>query len=124
MSEQELKDIQQQIEKEAKRLANIHFREHRFEKVSIPENEIHNAIADKAMLCANFILSQWQEAERWREVSEELPEYSMRLLVKFKEIGINGNLWSIANYNHLENKWFVEDKFYRQFEITHWKPIQ
>lgn len=26
---------------------------------------------------ANFILSKWQEAERWRSVEEELPEYEL-----------------------------------------------
>lgn len=34
---------------------------------------------------ANFILSKWQEENRWRKVEEELPEYYKQVLVKSKD---------------------------------------
>lgn len=64
----------------------------------------------------NLCLSKWQEANRWRKVSEELPEVLTDVLIKdsFGKIDI-GCLYD-------NGIWGMTPPIDRK--ITHWKPIE
>lgn len=70
-----MKDIKQQIEQEAI-------------KYSINMNM--DNLKETKMLCkifqdgANFILSKWQEANRWRSVEKESPEVGTNIITRKK----------------------------------------
>ena len=68
---------------------------------------------------ANFILSKWQEAERWRKVEEE-PTNQDLVLVKTDK-----GCFATAYYHGKNSGWIVYgDEAYKQFgNIIEWKPI-
>lgn len=68
---------------------------------------------------ANFILSKWQEAERWRKVEEE-PTNQDLVLVKTDK-----GCFATAYYHGKNSGWIVYgNEAYKQFgNITEWKPI-
>ena len=67
---------------------------------------------------SNFILSKWEESTRWRKVEEELPE------VKEEDYFILCRTNKSQKYSvvliHCELDF---RRYFRVFEITHWKPI-
>lgn len=68
---------------------------------------------------ANFILSKWQEAERWRKVEEEPTNQDIVLVKTDKEC------FATAYYHGKNSGWIVYgDEAYKQFgNIVEWKPI-
>lgn len=62
---------------------------------------------------ANFALSQIQHANRWRKVSEELPEKGIQVLVR--------NKYGVCHVAHLLiNGW----DYVFEFPPVEWKPIK
>lgn len=61
---------------------------------------------------ANFILSKWQEAERWRKFgTDDLPNLGMRILLK------NGNRLDVTVVHSHQHIHELAECF------TEWKPI-
>lgn len=92
----------------------------------IIENRSNYALFNEGMrkgseIAKEIILSKWQEANRWRKVSEELPENQDIVLVK-----TNKGCFATA-YHHGKESGFIiyGDEAYREFgEVTEWKPIE
>lgn len=75
---------------------------------------------------ASFILSKWQEAERWRKVEEELPEV--------KEFGVSDYVLTKCDHESYQVAQYCKNPYYpngswfnpdRELSITpvEWKPI-
>lgn len=67
---------------------------------------------------ANFVLSKWQEANRWRKVSEELPEHRNN---DYQVLGLLNNghyitIWIIKGISQIE--------VFTYHGVTQWKPIE
>lgn len=86
---------------------------------------LHDAIKS-CEITVNFILSKWQEAERWRKVEEELPEV--------KEFGVSDYVLTKCDYESYQVAQYCKNKYYpdgswfnpdRELSITpvEWKPI-
>lgn len=61
---------------------------------------------------ANFILSKWQEAERWRKFgTDDLPKIGMRILLR---VGERHDTTVICSHSHIHS---ISEVF------TEWKPI-
>lgn len=68
---------------------------------------------------ANLILSKWQEANRWRKVSEELPEYRDN---DYQVLGLLKN----GEYKTI---WVIKDSIpqievFAYHGVIEWKPIE
>lgn len=67
---------------------------------------------------ANFVLSKWQESERWRKVSEELPEWNGKeFILIVKKIGEYGVIYNIFPIHSEKSILFMKDL------SDEWKPI-
>lgn len=107
-------EIKKLIEEESKRYAETVLPYMRNQ--SLYTNEM--AFVDCVKHGANFTLSKWQEANRWRKVEEELPEcrdndYQVLGLLK------NGEYKTI---------WVIKDSIpqievFDYHGVTEWKPI-
>lgn len=65
---------------------------------------------------SNFILSKWQEANRWRKVSEELPDKPCEVLVMDSD-----ECMYIAYFNYGK---FILDRYTQiNGDIREWKQI-
>lgn len=113
-----MKNLQEQIREEAKELCN-----HRF---GLAGKIKYGDIYEQGIIAgANFILSKWQESERWRKVEEKLPHFDDGLVLvkvrnKNKENGIF--LYDICYIDEETNTW---GKRYHTWEdIIEWKPIK
>lgn len=61
---------------------------------------------------ANFILSKWQDAERWRKFgTDDLPKIGMRILLR---VGERYDTTVICSHSHIHS---ISEVF------TEWKPI-
>lgn len=72
---------------------------------------------------AFFILSQWQEAERWRKVEEELPDiddYLQHSVVAYL-VKLDSGTYALAVY-HSDSIW-LESGTEHDLNVTEWKPI-
>ena len=72
---------------------------------------------------ANLILSKWQEAERWRKASEELPEiddYLQHSVIAYL-VKLDSGAYELAVY-HAGGMWLESGTEY-ELEVTEWKPI-
>lgn len=103
-------EIKKLIEEEAEKLYN----EYCYDLGFTPPigNDDADWKADGMISFANFILSKWQEAERWRKfTTDDLPDLGMRILLK------NGNRRDttvVHSHQHIHE---LAECF------TEWKPI-
>lgn len=102
-------NIKKQIKEEAKKYA---------ETKTIPEAGYILNSRNGFVAGANFILSKWQEADRWRSVDDELPDENKTVLVKDSGGYFFTACISIHGWVNNERSEYV---IYRK--ITHWKPI-
>lgn len=82
---------------------------------------------------ANFILSKWQEANRWRKVEEELPEESFGTFMAGKYeytadkflVKTRNNKYSLASRCRFlgHSAWEWEGSCTFKSSIIEWKPI-
>lgn len=64
-------------------------------------------------------LSKWQEANRWRKVSEELPEVrdeSYQILIRIPNIKSSATAWNIRNQSDYD--------IIAKMGNSEWKPIE
>ena len=109
-------DIKQLIEKEAREeyLEYLHGTSNEKEFLDMDDViPLHDAVK-ACEITANFILSKWQEADRWRKVEEELPDKDGMYLVTTEK-----SLYVIAEY--LGGFWVLDVK--KCGAILRWKPI-
>jgi len=102
--------IKQQIEEEA----------HKYGEQCVGDSYVKYKADNGFTAGANFVLSKWQEAERWREVGkDEYPEVNKDILLK----GFNMDEpdYDIGYLHTGNSKIFVSGEL---TEVTHWKPIQ
>ncbi|MFT3994774.1 MAG: hypothetical protein QM660_10730 [Dysgonomonas sp.] len=123
-------DIQKMIEEEARKYAYDVVSES--VKVALGE-DIYNSYINYAIQVFtsgySACLSQLQHANRWRKVSEELPEKEPNVtmsqtlcLTRSKRYGIK-----LLAYNHDYNVWDdeqLDDYFCDKEVIEEWKPIE
>lgn len=69
-------------------------------------------------IAKEIILSKWQEAERWRKVSEELPKWEGKEFTLItKKIGEYGTIYNIFPIRSEKSILFMKDL------ADEWKPI-
>lgn len=89
------------------------------------EKNVYDLENDKCVKCkvsplAQAVeLKQLQEQNRWRDVNEELPEYSMPVAV----FGLLGTGYDYACGSWEQNDDMIPGFCCRLDTITHWKPI-
>lgn len=66
---------------------------------------------------ANFILSKWQEAERWRKVEEDPKWEGKEFTLITKKIGEYGTIYNIFPIRYEKSILFMKDL------ADEWKPI-
>lgn len=106
-------NIKKQIKEEAKKYAKTK---------TIPEAGYILNSRNGFVAGANFILSKWQEVERWRSVEEELPKASYDDLL-LKGVDSFGDEAVDVGYMHepgTDVSNFISGNVIR---VTHWKPI-
>lgn len=88
------------------------------------ENAIKKREQDAFDAGANFILSKWQESEKWRKVDDELPEVDdhlqhsiISLLVKCES-----GIYKTAVY-HSSGRWLEPETELEVNDVIEWKPI-
>lgn len=102
----------------------------------IIENRSNYALFNEGMkkgaeIAQSIILSKWQEANRWRKVSEELPEHSGNPFLVRGHFKINDKVSMVSRYFVA----FQDMDFYKEFGkvifdapvhfvVTEWKPIK
>lgn len=105
-------EIKKLIEEEAEKCAiNINYR-------NLPEYLDVMHLIESFKEGANFIHSKWQEANRWRKVSEELPEVrdeSYQILIRIPNIKLSATAWSIRNQSDCD--------IIAKMGNSEWKPI-
>lgn len=120
-------ELKQLIEEEAERyvLSEMYnVTEHN--KDTIVEDtiqECNNDVKQGFKAGANFILSKWQEAERWRKVEEELPDiddYLQHSVVAYL-VKLDSGAYALAVY-HADGIW-LESGTEHDLNVTEWKPI-
>lgn len=90
-----MEEIKQLIKEEAKRYA-----ENSYGCDDDSKGILYNETLKDFKAGANFVLSKWQEANRWRKVSEELPEVrdeSYQVLIRIANIHSSATVWNIRN---------------------------
>ena len=120
MKTEPMKDLQGQIREKAKAYSDSVIVD---EFNPLRKYNIHDLIEE--MECAfeqgaNFILSKWQESEKWRKVEEELPKNQDIVLVK------TDNGCYMTAYLHGKESGFItygEEAYHSVGEITHWRPL-
>lgn len=115
-----MEEIKKQIEEEAERHAS-----------SVPSymksvnNYTHEqAYADCVQHGANFILSKWQDSERWRKVEEELPPLGEPVWLKDENAERNYSKYDsgVRREYDTQDGWYWDNtKSTRNY--THWRPI-
>lgn len=102
----------------------------KFEIEFIPEISERDKTGVAFEAGANFILEKWKEAERWRDVNEELPEITQNatssrlidhksdlVLVKTEYGGYDVAFYSPYFGDFIAGKASISG-------VTHWKPIK
>lgn len=82
------------------------------------EDMIETASQESFQTGARFVLSKWQEANRWRKVSEELPEVrdeSYQILIRIPNIKSSATVWNIRNQSDCD--------IIAKMGNSEWKPI-
>lgn len=72
-----------------------------------------------------FVLSKWQEAERWRKVEEELPDPDIAVLCRMKSTNVivEGFIYKHNGIAKIETQPDFEFEDYADGEVIEWKPI-
>lgn len=111
-------EIKQLIEEEYKRIISSLSPLDRQAKVMDSQYYWENHFRDGFNQATSFILSKWQEANRWRKVSEELPDMGFRVLIKnnFNVIHM-GYIDTVGDWRYCLNNTTMLDK------PIEWKPI-
>ncbi|OJX63080.1 hypothetical protein [Dysgonomonas sp. 37-18] len=92
------------------------------------ENRSNYALFNEGMrkgseIAKEIILSKWQEAERWRNVEEELPDiddYLQHSVVAYL-VKLDSGAYALAVY-HDDGIW-LESGTEHDLNVTEWKPI-
>lgn len=139
-------EIKKLIEEEAEKLYN----EYCYDLGFTPPigNDDADWKADGMISFANFILSKWQEAERWRNVEEELPPIGeevlffhedwidedfnpkgVRIGFRLDEDYVTAHYWShqdcymTISHSECDNNDAFSDKTKKSINPHKWKPI-
>lgn len=110
------KEIKQLIENEAREYAFQQYKDDEFTETILFNETINDFKAG-----ANFILSKWQEANRWRKVSEELPKVkNEHYFINIKRSDSDIRIETLTVFSEMEDV-----KGYLEFNnVTEWKPIE
>lgn len=74
---------------------------------------------------ANFILSKWQEANRWRKVEEELPPLGEPVWLKDENAQRNYSKYDsgVRREDNTQDGWYWDNAKSTK-NYTHWKHIE
>lgn len=64
----------------------------------------------------------YNEAMRWRDANEELPEGGVLVQIKFDDPSYKGHPYSHDVYFSGYSRWNVEHR--KDVKVTHWRPIE
>ena len=118
-----MKDIEQQIQEEIRKfeIVNSYF-------------DVREAFKEGLEKGSEITLSQWKEAERWRDVNEELPEETFETYVdgryryttqSFLVKTVNGKYAISKRVQFMYHEiWEWNGSGTFKSSITHWKPME
>lgn len=88
-------------------------------------NDLIEEIECAVEYVAKFILSKWQEAERWRKVEEDLPDPDIVVLcrMKYPNVIVEGFIYKHNGIAKIETQPDFEFEDYANGEVVEWKPI-